>query len=305
MGAKYLWRKAGSNHLLVDADGHPFYCEHCPCSPCQLAIWQRQSAVKNFCGSWINVDGSYTLDELKAFVNACCAGTDGMFVEGPYDGGVDPPAYLPSGYASSATTVDELCALVAAMIYTRVDATLGSRSSRNGVTPDYIDWDGLESIMLARYALAATDWQSAGWVADGFAYCSCSSWAIWPFPGDPYPMWNVSLQRERNTLGFSGVPVVLSHASRLFLHTPLAPACGLGLPEVFAGGGEGFISGYNKVGEWSIATIAARTSDTIGNSNVTPAYGTFGSTPPYLGGSLGWSANFGGHFAVLEWGFTA
>ncbi|MBP7638089.1 MAG: hypothetical protein KBA18_09470, partial [Kiritimatiellae bacterium] len=149
------WTYPGSHAPIRDAWNHGWYCHGCPCAPCLKAIEQRQKA-KGITTAWsagdptnvarlIDTTGgtAYTLTQLKAYVNALCAGTSGCFIAGPYTGGVSAPTWLASTYANSATTVDELCALVAAMVYTRRAVGFSTRAGKQ------FGQDSTDSIPLA------------------------------------------------------------------------------------------------------------------------------------------------------------
>ena len=299
----YGWLDSGFNPLM-DADGHPWFCPHCPCAPCLGAILQRQHAVKNFGGTWIDIDGSYTLDELKAFVNALCAGIDGCFVAGPYDGGVNPPTWLPAMYADSATTVDELCALVSGMIYTRVSAALGDRQLRNGVGGN-IYQTGTESEMNGWYAVAAAVWNAANWSTDSVPSCRAHSVGAWPIA--PAGQWVVGTTREANQLTYSGVWTGLDHAAKVFMQAqPLPGDWNYGLESIFDSCGTGFIEGYNLVGTFGGEAIAGHTTDWIDLIDSPPPALPFSITEEgYHGGTRGFLGDVGSNFAILEWSFTA
>lgn len=153
--AKSFWKRSTGGDGVLCAYGsggyHPLYSEDCPCY-CYHAIKQRQQASGI---GFIDTSGwtCYTLAQLKTLVNAMCAGTYGIpfygppaswygcFVDCSYSGGSSEPTWLPNNYADSATTVDELCALVDAMRCTRTYAHGAPGSGSFGAAPTHMGSD--------------------------------------------------------------------------------------------------------------------------------------------------------------------
>ena len=141
-------------------------CTLPPASPCYLGIKERQraygitlpwspSAPVNP-GRLIRSRHTYSLAELKDYVNALCTGGNGAFIADGYSGGASQPIWLPTTYANSATTEAELCALVQAMRETRrtISPTALTHRQFNGAAQWYPVLDDAIAAAIAAY----TEW---------------------------------------------------------------------------------------------------------------------------------------------------
>lgn len=297
MATKYLWRAYGTNNILVDADGKPWYCEHCPCAPCLLAIEQRQKA-KGITNPWsagsptnvanlIDTTGAtgYTLDQLKAYVNALCAGTDGCFIAGPYSGGASAPTWLAATYANSATTVDELCALVAAMVYTRRNTAFTDTEYRTGT-------------FQATLVDAIASFESASWTVGVY----------WNYmSGRTYVNGSIQyvVHRDAAKMTVTGLTTDVAHAAKAFVSTYQNANF------VWADEGQNFavatgVYTRQALESFASAAVASRTTAKYGRLDGVPPTTLVSDPPPAfsVGGWYLW-ADTDKSFWVLEWDFTA
>ncbi len=298
-----LWRRYGTSIIMTGPDGRLWYCEHCPCAPCLEAIEQRQKA-KGITAAWssgsptdvtrlIDTTGatSYTLDQLKAYVNALCAGASGCFIAGPYSGGASAPTWLANTYANSATTVDELCALVAAMVYTRRAVTLSShdRLSQFTDTVEPLSWaDAWAGAVAAWPGWSATTeaTRAEGW-KDGYASYS----------------YKVRLHRAKNELSCALSTEIDSTLT--FWAQVKKPDTGENIVSVFDAESLGYIEDeYNAAATTAKAATSPRTA-TVNDSADIPPEPAGPPDPPRLNYKKGWRHVWASEFAVIEWDFTA
>ena len=171
-----LWTNPGSNAVIVGDDGAtPIWCEDCPCdSGCLPDIKERQQAY-GITDAWsagsptdvtklIDTTGTttYTLLQLKAYVNNLCDGTAGAFIASSYTGGGALPSWLSSTYANSATNTAELCTLVLAMEDTRITPSVYTSSQD--------DWTGASfGEVSAAAAQAAAESDYSGYTGPGYS----------------------------------------------------------------------------------------------------------------------------------------
>jgi hypothetical protein len=163
-----LWRNNGSNGIIVNGSGVPILCASCPCdSGCTLCeyVLERQLAAAQYYITPVICPGSYTLTQMKAYVNAMAP----VYVDGTYTGGASAPATLPSTYANAATTEDDLIALVADMVTTvwGDGGIFGSMSYKARYIHQGSGYSAVSN--AAAYALAQSDYQQTGYSASGSA----------------------------------------------------------------------------------------------------------------------------------------
>ena len=113
-----IWRENGKGPI-TDKFGRAVVCDECPCGGCTLCqhIRERQQAYPAAGAGLLDCLVSHTLAEYKDIVNYIAP----RFLDGTWSAGASAPQYLTNTYANSATTADELKALVADMITTWVD----------------------------------------------------------------------------------------------------------------------------------------------------------------------------------------
>lgn len=275
------WRKNGSISLLVGDTGGPFWCDHCPCEPpCLTAIKERQQAFGLVAPNLIDDSGatSYTLAQLKAYVNALCTGASGAFIANGYTGGASTPTWLASTYANSATTIPELCALVLAMHETNRTVASGA----------YEYWYGIANNADLETAKAAA-------IADYHFYESGSGLHIVAYTKiEHYGNWYVGMALEPNRLTISGLSTALGKTVNFWSFAAVANP------------GDPFdAQGKTPVveNEWSNIEIVAAGLAASAISALWPAAGA----PPNWGTEesiLGFRDVTSSQFGTIVWAFT-
>ncbi|OGV74865.1 MAG: hypothetical protein A3K19_00585 [Lentisphaerae bacterium RIFOXYB12_FULL_65_16] len=299
----------------------------CCCCPCQAAIKERQQAF-GITTAWSSGDPhntarligtaaehTYSLAQLKAYVNALCTGASGAFIEGPYTGGASVPTWLPATYANSATTIDELCTLVAAMVYTRrgagVDTTAGMRQLRTSGTVSGTGESSAAAHAAARVA-AVNSWTDAAWIDSSEAYPYGTEIADTQLteqdpPAPPFTGW-VTVARARTKLTVTGMTTEIAKTADIYAAGHLYNRYAGTL--IFDGEGTFTDHEYTSVGSFAVSTDAAITTGLIGNNNDPPPdYGPGGASWNLYGWQLYLSGTaipdtLVAPFAVLEWAFT-
>lgn len=168
------WKQSGHAGPIVGDTGAPVLCATCPCTTVSTicdCILERQKAANVYYTGWTTCPGTYTLTQLKAYVN----GMAPSYIDGTYTGGASLPTMLTNTYANAAATEAELLVLVKDMLTTKT--AYGTMTSPN----NYAGGVGNR----ATEALAKADAIAAYAYTTGVTYWAAKL-ANWKFDGTDY-----------------------------------------------------------------------------------------------------------------------